>query len=291
MKVARRKSTAFRSPSATVYPTNNPNSPSSSQLKVEDKQSSSSSSSSFCNEMHDRAPATFGTPALQSLIYATSNDRYPGAPGTLLHKAKVEAARALAAKQREVQREAERREEMKRLGILGMGKKRSTGPTPNGNGSTTNGNSRFGTPPTNDRARRSNPIPATSSTTNGNGHSASVTNGTSTRPGRGNGRNTNNAIDHNALPTPATQQDTKQQQQNGVSSPLLSSSGRLRRPANASRGTSPMPLTGPSSTNGTGMITRTRSPIVAPLELEDDTKVGSSALGLSASSPANGLLA
>lgn len=278
MKTARRKSTPHRSPSATIYPINtNESSSSSSQVKVEDKQPSSSF------EVHDRAPATFGTPALQSLIYATSNDRYPGAPGTLLHKAKLEAARALASKQREAQREAERREEMKRLGILGMGKKRSTA---NGNGSTTNGSSRFGTPPTttNERTRRSNP-------TNGNGSTATVLNGTSTRPGRGgNGRNVNNAIEHNALPTPSTQQDHKQQQQpNGISSPLLSSSGRLRRPASGSRGTSPMPLTG-SSTNGSGMVTRTRSPIVAPLELDDDAKVGSSALGLSSSS-ANGVLA
>ncbi|PWN34994.1 uncharacterized protein FA14DRAFT_154423 [Meira miltonrushii] len=272
MKTARRKSTPHRSPSATVYPVNTNGSSSSSQVKVEDKQPF---------ELHDRAPATFGTPALQSLIYATSNDRYPGAPGTLLHKAKLEAARALASKQREAQREAERREEMKRLGILGMGKKRSTA---NGNGST-NGNSRFGTPPTSDRTRRSNP--ASGNTTNGNGHTASVTNGTSTRPGRGNGRNVSSAIDHNALPTPASQPDAKQQ--NGVSSPLLSSSGRLRRPASGSRGTSPMPLTG-SSTNGSGMVTRTRSPIVAPLELDDDAKVGSGALGLSSSS-ANGVLA
>jgi hypothetical protein len=273
MKTARRKSIPYRSPSASLYPINNNTngSSSSSQIKVEDKQSSSSS------ELHDRAPATFGTPALQSLIYATSNDRYPGAPGTLLHKAKLEAARALASKQREAQREAERREEMKRLGILGMGKKRSTA---NGNGST-NGNSRFGTPPTSDRTRRSNPTSVNS--TNGNGNTTTVTNGTSSRPGRGNGRNVNNAIDHNALPTP----DTKPQ--NGVSSPLLSSSGRLRRPANGSRGTSPMPLTG-SSTNSSGMVTRTRSPIVPPLELDDDAKVGSSALGLSSSS-ANGVLA
>lgn len=275
MKTARRKSTPHRSPSATVFPVNSNGTSSSSQVKVEDKQPSSSS------EVHDRAPATFGTPALQSLIYATSNDRYPGAPGTLLHKAKLEAARALASKQREAQREAERREEMKRLGILGMGKKRSTA---NGNGST-NGSSRFGTPPTSERTRRSNPTSGNS--TNGNGHSASVTNGTSTRPGRGNGRSVNGAIDHNTLPTPSTQQDAKQS--NGVSSPLLSSSGRLRRPASGSRGTSPMPLTG-SSTNGSGMVTRTRSPIVAPLELDDDAKVGSSALGISSSS-GNGVLA
>lgn len=217
--------------------------------------------------LHDQPPATFGTPALQSLIYATSNDRYPGAPGTLLHRAKLEAARALAAKQREAQREVERREEMKRLGILGVGKKRTTA---NGNG---NLNGRFSTPPASDRARRSNAASSTAS----NGTAAHPSGGTSTRPARSNGRNIGNAIDHDALPVPSSQHKQEQPQQaNGASSPLLSASGRLRRPANGSRGASPLPLTASATssaaaaTTGAGMVTRTRSPVVPPLELNDD---------------------
>lgn len=208
-------------------------------------------------------PNTFSTPSLQSLIYATSNDRYPGAPGTSLHRAKLEAARAAAATKREMQKELERREEMKRLGILGVGKKRIVGGAANGRS-----NSRYSTPPAvSDRARRGGGQQVSSTLTNasnGLNHTASTSSSsssaTSTRQPRSNGRNISNAIDHNSLPVPLNAATVI------PGSPLLTSSGRIRRPASSSRGASPMPLT---AVNGNGTLgSRVRSPIVAPLDLQ-----------------------
>lgn len=227
-------------------------------------------------------PSTFSTPSLQSLIYATSNDRYPGAPGTSLHRAKVEAARAAAATKREMQKELERREEMKRLGILGVGKKRIVGginSTAVAAAAATNGvNSRFSTPPAvSDRARRgggggggqqqsqiSSTLPNASTGLHqvASASSSSSSSTTSTRQPRTNGRNITNAIDHNSLPVPFNAATAAVV----PGSPLLTSSGRIRRPASSSRGASPMPLT---AANGNGTLSsRVRSPIVAPVELD-----------------------
>lgn len=249
MRVNRRKTIAMRSPSST-----------STMQERETKGTITH---------HAIPPNTFTTPSLQSLIYATSNDRYPGAPGTSLHRAKVEAARATAASKREIQKELDRREEMKRLGILGVGKKRVVGGVAavvNGNGSaataaaSNGGNSRYSTPPASERARRGQ-----GGASNGQQHPSNSTSSSSsaasTRQPRSNGRTIANAIDHNALPVPMDA--------TGQSSPLLTSSGRLRRPASASRGASPMPLTsqGAAHINGT-LSSRVRSPIVTQVDLE-----------------------
>lgn len=269
MRVNKRKATATRAPSSTLLL---------HQMKE----------AQGFTTLHAIPPDTYSTPALQSLIYATSNDRYPGAPGTSLHRAKLEAARAAAASKREMQKELERREEMKRLGILGVGKKRVAGGATtngngngssshgsgnvNGNGSTTasNGvNSRYSTPPVpSERARRGQAqsssmgaasAAAATATLNGNSSTnPSSSSSTSTRPPRANGRNLANAIDHASLPVPVNAAVAM------PGSPLLTASGRIRRPASSSRGASPMPLTA----NGS-LSSRTRSPVVAPVDLVD----------------------
>lgn len=243
--VTRRKSHAVRSPSNDAVLT---------ESSLHDKGSTAN---------HTLPPAMFSSSALQSLIYATSNDRYPGAPGTLLHRARLETQRALAASKREAQREAERRDEMKRLGILGVGKKRVNGGTNPSDGRT----SRYNTPPNVDRARRSAAQATSLNNANGVGSSSSSSSSshgaTSSRPARSsNGRNNAsvNSIDHDSLPVP----------QNS-SSPLLSAAGRVRRPATSSRNASPMPLTG--GPNGT-VSSRLRSPVVPPLELDDGDEKG-----------------
>lgn len=296
MATSRRKTAAIRAPSSLRYEAALSSSPG------EGSSSHSGSSRGLATTSHAHhslPPAMFSSPALQTLIYATSNDRFPGAPGTLLYRAKIEQQRALAASKREAQREAERRDEMKRLGILSVsgGRKRGSNGVADaaslgGVGGAANGNgrsSRFSTPPSAERARRSaaaTTAAAASAAANGvNGiavpsssSSSSSTqganNGMSRSGGRAaaNGRNIGNAIDHNSLPVPggsASQQHNNQQQP--PSSPLLSASGRLRRPASASRGASPMPLTGAPGPRGA------RSPVVPLMDLEEGG-VGGSAL-------------
>ncbi|UZJ52484.1 hypothetical protein CBS101457_001804 [Exobasidium rhododendri] len=220
---------------------------------------------------HAIPPSTFSTPSLQLLIYATSNDRYPGAPGTSLHRAKVEAARAIAASKREVQKELDRREELKRLGILGVGKKRVAGGAAaaaaaaaavNGHTSSASngGTSRYNTPPATERIRRGQ---AASSNQHQPPTSTSSSSSTaSTRQPRSIERSIANSIDHGSLPIPFNAALAR------PGSPLLTSSGRLRRPASSSRGASPMPLTSQAAahTNGTSH-NRIRSPIANSVEL------------------------
>ncbi|KAE8226569.1 hypothetical protein CF319_g841 [Tilletia indica] len=64
--------------------------------------------------------------ALRRNCFALANDRYPGAPGTALDKARKELQRAEQAAKRDATKKLNARAELEHLGVKGLGKKRKS---------------------------------------------------------------------------------------------------------------------------------------------------------------------
>jgi len=208
-----RKFTAFKAPSPST--TSSTRSPSS--LSNSSNPSSSSASSSTISIIALTSPSY--PASLRSLVLSLTNDRYPGAPGTALFKAREANEREITRQRREKRRLEERKEELERLGLNVNGGVVSAGGSSSISGGGSGGREK--------RARRSTPVMNGANGGNGNGI------------GGGNGKKSNarkalnlgGSIDPDSLPVPTAQDQH-----------LPAPSTRTRRPA--SRGSSPVPLTG-----------------------------------------------
>ncbi|PWZ02912.1 hypothetical protein BCV70DRAFT_8213 [Testicularia cyperi] len=170
-------------------------------------------------------------------IYSLTNDRYPGAPGTALAKAREVQQKAIQAAKREAAKKLASKAELEHLGVKGLGKKRkSSSPY------ATVGNHHH-----NHAAQQ--PQPAVSSATTRGSVAEQVASAAMSREsstssrGRSSAKTTTTTTDNNLLTVPS------------------SSTSRSRRPP--SRASSPAPLTAqPSSARRA----TTRSGSAAPAE-------------------------
>ncbi|KAK0534584.1 hypothetical protein OC834_001840 [Tilletia horrida] len=199
------------------------------------------------------APPT-ASAALRRNCFALANDRYPGAPGTALDKARKEVQRAEAAAKREASRKLQQRAELEHLGVKGLAKKRKSA-------------SPYAS--TNQQAL------ASASTSSAAAHAAAAAKGR----GKGKGRASATAIPAESNPHPGSRSRRPPSRAsspavsahvvNGISTGSAAANGRVTRsssedrialPNNGSNGHSGAASSSSSSTAASGASISTRSP-------------------------------